>query len=308
MPDADQTENPRAVIGSNNPPISEVLAMFAVDENFSQTIADYLKEKYASFFNDATTLLGEARALPRPITSKEERAKYPPVIKRIRDLKGKFEAFHELEKAPFWRGGQACDQTFFGTIDKLMRRDKKANAGAADILGAELTDYDNRVLAEEQERRAEEARKAAAAARAAEQERLAAEAKAAELAAAAERARKPETQAVKQEAAEQAVQAVSAAKVEQTVAFQQAETAYIETLAKPADIMRDRGEDGTMSTMAQETYAEVDDYEKLNGALLWPFVSAKEKEKALRAWAKTTDYRKPMAGARVGRRNKTRVL
>lgn len=308
MPDADQSPNPRAVLGSNKPPISEVLAMFLLDENFSQTIADHLKEKYAPFFADMEKLLGEARALPRPISTPEDRAKYPPIIKRIRDLKGKFESFHGQEKEPFLRGGQGVDQTMFGAIDKLARRAKNNKPGAGDILGAELTDYDNRVLAEEQERRAEEARKAAAAARAADAARLAAEQEAAELAAAAERARKPETREVKQEAAEQAAQAVSAAKVEQTVAFQQAETAYIETLVKPADIMRDRGEDGTMSTMAQETYAEVDDYEKLDGALLWPFVGAKEKEKALRAWAKTTDFRKPMAGARVGRRNKTRVL
>lgn len=300
--------NPRAVLGGNNPPISEILSMFAVDDNFSQTIAEHLKEKYATFFKDMEKVLGEARALPRPITTTEDRAKYPPIIKRIRDLKGKFESFHGQEKEPFLRGGQGVDQTMFGAIDKLARRAKNNKAGAGDILGAELTEYDNRVLAEEQERRAEEARKAAATALAAEQERLAAEARAAELAAAAERARKPETQAVKQAAAEEAAQAVSAAKVEQTVAFQQAESAYINTLAKAADIMRDRGEDGTASTMAQVTYAEVEDVEKLDGALLWPFVSGAEKEKALRAWAKTTDFRKPMAGARVGRRNRTRVL
>lgn len=304
----DEAENPRAVAGSNNPPISEVLAMFAVDENFSETIANYLKEKYAPFFKDAATLLGEARALPRPITSKEERAKYPPLIKRFRDLKGKFDAFHELEKGPFWRGGQACDQTFFGIIDKLMRRDKKANAGAADILGAELTDYDNRVLAAEQERRRLEAVEAARVAFAAEQARLKAEQEAAELAAAAERARKPETIEAKTEVAQEAAQAASEARVEQTVAFARAEEAHIATLAKPADIMRDRGDDGTMSTMAQEKYAEIEDRTKLDLVKLAPFIPIKALETALNGWAKLTDYREAMPGAKVGRRNKTKVL
>lgn len=300
--------NPRAVFGGNNPPISEILAMFAVDENFSQTIADYLAEKYAPFFNDAAALLEEARALPAKIEDKETRAKFPPLIKRFRDLKAKFDTFHETEKAPFFRGGQACDQKFFGIIDKLARRTKANNPGASDILLARLTDYDNRVLAEEQERRRLEAQEALRKAQAAEAERLRLEQEAAERAAEAERARKPETKEAKQEVAQTAAQEAMGGRVDATVALQQAEAAHINTLAKPADIMRDRGEDGTMSTMAQETYAEVDDYEKLDGAVLWPFVGAKEKEKALRAWAKTTDFRKPMTGAKVGRRNRTRVL
>lgn len=304
----DDDTNPRAEIGGNFPPISEILSVFAADENFSKTVTDHLEKKYASFLRDAAILLEEARALPARIEDKETRAKFPPLIKRFRDLKAKFESFHELEKAPFRRGGDACDSLFFGTIDKLMRRNKNNNAGASDILGARLTDYDNRVLAEEEERRAAEAKRLADEARAAEEARLKAEREAEELQLAAERARKPEIVEEKREVAAAAEQTASAARVEATVTLARAEEAHIATLAKPADIMRDRGEDGTKSTMAQETYAEVEDSEKLDGAILWAFVLPDARAKALRAWAKQTDYRKPMPGARVGRRNRTKVL
>jgi hypothetical protein len=305
---ADEDTNPRAVLGGNNPPISEVLKMFGVDENFSKTIADHLREEYKPFIADAAKLRDEARALPDRIEDKETRDLFPSLIKRMRDIRSKFEAFHKKEKEVWLRGGQGCDQVFFGEISKLSRRNKDDNAGAADVLNARLTDYDNRVLAAEQERRRLEAQAAAKVAFEAEQVRLKAEREAAELAAAAERARKPETIEAKTEVAQEAAQVASEARVEQTVAFARAEEAHIATLAKPADIMRDRGDDGTMSTMAQEKYAEIEDRTKLDLVKLAPFIPIKALETALNGWAKLTDYRESMPGAKVGRRNRTKVL
>lgn len=304
----DTTENPRAVVGGNNPPLSVILKSFAVDENFSATIADYLKEEYAPFIADAANLLDEARALPRPIKNKEDRELWPPLVKRMRDLKGKLEAFHKKEGEPFLRGKQACDQVLFGVIDRLARRSKENKAGGADVLLAELTDYDNRILAEEKARRELEAAEAARVARAAQIKADAEAREAEERRIQAERARAPAQIEAKQEAAQEAEQAASVAQVEATVTLAKAEEAHIQTLAKSSDIMRERSDDGWMSTMAEVKYAEIEDRTKLDLAKLARFLPIKALEQALTAWARNTDYREEMPGAKVGRRNKTRVL
>ena len=59
--------------------------------------------------------------------------------------------------------------------------------------------------------------------------------------------------------------------------------------------------------MQQETYAEIEDAGKLDVSKLWMFVPFDAKQKALNAWARSTDWREPMAGARVGRRPKSQV-
>lgn len=310
MSNSETEANPRVGIGGNEPPIWATLRGFAGEENFSETVTDYLNDEYKQFDKPFDDLLDEARAIAalKVLPDKETRDKVPPLIKRIRDLAGKFNAFHTKEKEPYLRGGQAVDQKFYGKIDRLLRRVRTNKPGAADVLNAMLTDYDNAVLAAEQERRrlaaVEAARIAKAAQDKADAERIAAE----EAAAAAERARKPETKEEKLDVAQAAAQTSAAANVEATVATARAEEAHIETLAKPADLMRERGDDGTMSTMAQEKYAEITDREKLDIAKLAPFLDYAALEKALRAWARTTDYRQAMPGASVGRRNKSRVL
>ena len=302
-------QNPRAVIGANDPPLWATLRAFSREEDFGKTVTDFLNEEYKQYDTTIDDLLAEARDLARvrPIPDKQTRDRFPSVIKRIRDTAAKMTAFHKKEKEPWYRGGQAVDQKFFGWIDKLARRNRDNNPGAADVLNAMVTDYDNRVLAAEQERRRLEAEAAARVAREA-QERAAAEAREAEeRRLAAERARKPEIAETKQAAAAEAEQVASAARVEAVVTTERAQEAHIATLAKPADIMRNRGDDGTLSTMAQETYAELVDKDLVDRDALWPYIGAKEVEKALRAWAKSTDFRKEMAGAKVGRRNRTVV-
>lgn len=302
--------NPRAQIGGNDPPLWAVLRSFAAEENFSQTVTDYLNEEYKPFDEPFERLLAEAREIAalKVLPDKETRDKVPPLMKRIRDLAAKFDAFHTKEKEPYLRGGQAVDQKFYGKIDKLARRQRTNKPGAYDFLQAMLTDYDNAVLAAEQARReqvaAEERRRAqaaadeaAAAVRAAEEARLA-----------AERARKPETIEAKTVVAQTAAEEAIGARADASVAIGRAEDAHIATLAKPADIMRERLDDGTMSTMGQETYAELLDKDLVDKAALWPYIGVKEIEKALRAWAKATDYRKEMPGAKVGRKNKSKVL
>ncbi len=66
-------------------------------------------------------------------------------------------------------------------------------------------------------------------------------------------------------------------------------------------------ESGTLSTMADEPYAEILDAALLDKNTLWPFISEDAKGKALRAWAKTTGHRQQMAGASIGKRQKSVV-
>lgn len=305
----DTPDNPRAVTGGNNPP--PIWAFFrdlSKETNVSQTVTDWLNDEYKQWGPTVAGLLDEARAVQRPFPDKETRDKVPSIMKRIRDTSAKLDAFHKKEKEPFFRGGQAVDQKFFGLIDKLMRRDKKNNAGAYDILQAELTDFDNRVLAAEQAARELAAVETARVAKAAADKLAAEQAAADEARLAADRARAPAQVEAKTQVAQVAEQNASDAKVELTVANARAEEAHIMTLSKPADIMRTRLDDGTQSTMGQDKYAEVVDRTLLDFAKLAPYFAIADVQKALNGYAKATDYNAPMEGAKIGRRNKSKVL
>jgi hypothetical protein len=291
------TTNPRATIGDNLPdPID-----YAKDET------GRLQADYAETARMVDSLLDEFEEMPEVIEETSQKGSVASLIKRMRDTAKRIDGLRELEKTPHFRRGQGCDQFFNGLLDRLSRREKKNRPGAADILQQRLTDYDTKLLLAEQERRRKEAAEAARIARA----RAEAEAKAAreaeETRLAAERARLVETKAAKQAAATMAQEAASAAAIEAAVAADQAEAAYIETLARPADIMRTRGADGTLTTMARENYAEIEDATKLDMAVLWPFIALAAKERALALWARSTGHRQQMAGARIGDRPKSVV-
>ncbi len=274
--------------------------------DYAKMESDRLRLDYAEYGRSALELLKESEAITE-LKDPETKSNVVSLIKRIRDAAKRGDGFRELEKMPHFRRGQGVDQFFFGWIDRLSKRDRKNRDGEADRLQAMLNDYDTRVLAEEQERRRKIAEEEQRKARIAEQERLAAEQKAEEARLAAERARKPETTAAKQEVADVADTVASTARIEATIQADKAEDAYVQTLAKPADIMRTRGNDGTLSTMGREGYAEVVDASKLDKELLWPFISLDAKEKALRAYAKSMGHRVEMTGAAVGFRNKSIV-
>ena len=300
-----EADNPRAVVGGNFPPLARSIAAEAGD--FSLVTTAFLEEEYAKQPVIVSALLDEARALPERIEDDETKGKVASLIKRLRDHAKALDAAHSSNKTPYLRGGQAVDQYFFGLIDKLSRRDKKNKPGAADILSARLTDYDTRKLAEEQERRRKIAAEEARIAREAQMEaaRKAQEAEDARLA--AERARKPEAIEQKAAIADAHEAAAITAKVDAELATGKAEAAYIDTLQRPADIMQARGADGTLSTMATEPYAEIEDADLLDKNALWPFITVDAKEKALRAWAKVHGHAKQMAGAKIGKRPKSVV-
>ena len=189
----------------------------------------------------------------------------------------------------------------------MQKRDKKQKPGAADVLQARLDSYQERKLAAERERRRQEAEAAAKAAREAA-EKAAEERRAAEEAErAAARARKPETAAAKEQVAGQANTAAAAAEAEARLAADRAEVARVETLSKPADIVRTRSEGGAIATMGTEPYAIVEDYDLLDKSALWSFIKRDAIDAALRSWAKLYGHNKPMPGAAIGRRAKSQV-
>lgn len=276
------------------------------DIDFAKLESDRLGKDYGELNRVSEELIVEAVAITA-IEDDAAKMKVVSLIKRIRDAATRANGFRESEKMPHFRRGQGVDSFFFGIIDKLARRDKKARPGEADRLQAMLTDYDNLMLAREQERRrlaAAEAQRIADAA-AAKQRELDRQAEEARLA--AERARAPAQVEKKTEVAQVADVAASGAKIDATLLAGKAEDAYVETLAKPADIMRTRGDDGTLSTIAREGYAEIVDASKLDFAALWPFISLDAKEKALRQWAKAQGHTVMMTGASIGFRNKSVV-
>lgn len=270
-----------------------------------------LDSDYAGLARSVEEIIAEAEAIPLPIADGDGKVIVTKMIKRLRDTATRVEGIREIEKQPHLRRGNAVDN-WFGRLRTALRKDNKRDRDAiADKLQAELTNYDSRLLAAEQERRRLEAEKAAreAAAKAAAEEKARREAEEARLA--AERARKPETTIAKEEVASKAEETAAAATVEAKLAEAKAEDAYISTLARPADIMRQRSDDGVLSTMGTEKFAEITDLSALDIAKLRPFIKLEALEQALRGYASSVGYssdeRMQIAGARFGTRPKSLV-
>jgi hypothetical protein len=275
--------------------------------DYAKEEVDRLGRDYAETVRGVETLEDEFEAAPVEIADDEEKGIVASLIKRMRDADKRVEGLREIEKTPYLRRGQGVDQFFGRLAERLFKRNKRDRNGAADTLQERLTAYDTKKLREEQERRRKEAEEAARIAReeAAKAAKAAREAEEARLS--AERARKAENVAAKTVLADVAEQEAAAAQIEAAGAAEAAEAAYVETLARPADIMRNRGADGTLTTMAREFYAEIEDETKLNKEILWTFISLDAKEKALRQWARNTGHRQQMAGAKIGDRPKSVV-
>lgn len=288
--------NPRAVSGDNTDAI-----------DYAKLEVDRLRIDYAPIAETAIELEHAADQIPDEIPDGGVKETVVDLIKRGRDLVRRADVLREVEKQPHYRRGQGADQFFFGIIDRLAKRERRNRDGAMDVLQSKLTAYDTRKLLEEQARRREEALAAereATRLRAVEAERarLAEEARLA-----AERARKPETAAAKEGIAAAAETLATEAGIDASLATNRAEAAYVDTLARPADIMRTRTSAGSLSTMATEKYAEIEDATLLDKGALWPYISFAEKEKALRAWAKGTGHNQQMTGAKIGDRPKSVV-
>lgn len=293
------TPDATATIGDNNPPA-----------DWAKLTTDELSLNYASSVREVTALLEEARAFPARIEDNETFGKGKDLVVRLRKAFDTLDGHREKEKAPHETRYTATNNWFFGWMEKLKRRNKNAAAGAADIIYARVDDYNQKLLAAEEARRRQEALDARM-----EADRLLAEAENAErnrieAERAAARAIKPQHIETKTAVAEQAAGAAAVKQVEAMIANDKAEVAETYAAAKPADMVRDRSDGGTLSTMGTEKYAIVDGdegYALLDKEKLWPFIKRDEIDKALRKWAETTGHAVQMPGAKIGRRPKTRI-
>jgi chemotaxis protein histidine kinase CheA len=282
-------------IGHNRPP------------DFAATVAEQLARDYGELNRSVESLLEESLALPPQVADDDDMGLYARLIKRMRDAAARVEALRVNEKEPHMRAAQAVDSFFFALAEKLCRRTRTAKPGRADFLQARLDDYNQRKLRQEQERRRLEQEERFRQAREAEAKAREEARKAEEARLAAERARKPENVAAKDVLATEAEQAAAVAIADATVAASRAEEAHVAALAKPADMVRTRVEQGPLVTMAEEGYATVENFSMLDGAKLWPFVPTAAKEQALRSWARNTGFAQQMLGASIGKRSKTVV-
>lgn len=278
--------------------------------NYFETESERLRSEYDYLRNTVEAHLAEAKPIVK-IDDQAGKDVVTALMKTMRETWKRIEGVHEAEKAPHLERGRATDGFFFGLMEKLGRRSKTGPKGEGERLNDLLTDYDLRVLAAEQERRRKAAEEAARIARIAEEARLKAEREEAERRLAAERARLEETKAAKGKAAEEAAKAASEARVEETVAANRAEETYIETLAAPKDIMRQRSDAGVTSGMGTEKFVEITDLKALDLEALRPYLMKADLEKAVRKYADSVSFSDDesvqIAGARFGKRAKSRV-
>lgn len=298
-------DNPRAVPGDNS--AIDYAGLMLVD----------LERDYKGPKEDTAALLAEAVALvdtiPKPRVVRDERiaAKLAILFRRIADHAKALTAYHAKEKLPHKVRGETCDSFFFGQIDKLKRRDKKNQPGAADILFALYDEFNQHKLREEEAARERELARLAKiesdrVAAAQEAERLAQEA-----AEAAERARAPAQIEKKVEIAEQAAVVADSAKVDAILATDAADKAELATKASPAQMVRTRYESGVVGTMQTENFAEITDRTILDLEKLRPHIPIAALETALRAYANGLAYSSApehqIAGAKFGKRPKSRI-
>lgn len=279
--------NTRSVIGDNQAPA------------YAEHVTEQMERDYKALTDGIAELLEKARQQPARVDTDEDATAMGLVVKELRETDKRAEAYRHSEKEPHRLAGDAVDAFFFRWREKIGRRDKKGKPGAADILQARIDDFLDRKAAAEEARRQEEARLARQRAIEAEEKAAAERRRAEEARLAAERARKPETSIAKTAVAEAAEASAGQAAVEAAVAADQAQAAHVETLAKPAELARTRG-DGVILTQRREPYAIIADRSKLDKEALWPFFTDAEVEKALRGWAKVTGHTKQMDGAEIG--------
>lgn len=288
--------NPRERIGANNPP-----------SDFRMMEEERLREEYPSLAADVTALLDDARKLPAKIENDQQMADAAKLAAKIMDKADAIQADREREKKPHLDRGSAVDEYFNTQGDKLAQRNKKERPGAADVLKKRIANYNAAKIAAEQAKRDKEAADAKR-----ERDRLQKEADdkaraAAEAQAAANRARKPENVADRQQQADELASKAAEANAAVALAEDRAHGAYIETLAKPNELVGIKIEDGPKIGVTMEKYAEIVDADKLDKNKLWPFISDEAKEKALKQWAKNTGHNHQMDGAVIGERPKTNL-
>lgn len=293
--------------------------------DFAKIETERLVDEYRGLVNTLDALVAEVERVPEVINDDPTALRVGGLIKRFRDLRERFENTRVVEVEPHLRRQNAINAFFNGHRKKIQPDDKnerRTSPGKIDILQSRINAHQDRKEAAERERLAREAAEAARIAKdarekaereRAEQERLTREAEQRRIE--ADRARVPDQIEKKEAAAALASQEVGAqagaaigAQVHAEKTAEAAQEARVATLAKPADVVRTRGVTeegaGVLLTKAKEAYAYVVDATKLDAVRLFPYFTDAEIEKAVRAFAKATQHREPMAGAEIGWKTK----
>ena len=264
---------------------------------YAPEVTARLGEDYAEMVRAADLQIDQADSLPDKIENEDDLQAVSEHIVRLRDTGKRAKAAHDAEKAPYLRAGQAVDGFFNSIVERVGKIASILNerVGAFQIAKA-ARERARRQREQEEARRREEA----AQAEAAERRRQA------ELA-----ERKAETARRNTELArEKAIDAnadADAAEAEALVARDQADAAAVQAAKPAADMARSRFDTGRLATLRRVPYAEIVDPDALDSATLWPFVTDDAKAAALRAWARTTNHKQSMPGARVGFREQPDV-
>lgn len=284
--------NPRTAPGPANPQPGHNRPDFQKQET------DRLAVDFVDLGTTVTEILAKAREeVPEEITTEAELGIVNKFVVDMRDIAKRVETFRTTEKEPHLRRGDAVDQ-FFKSISLRLTK-------AMEVIGARGHAFNQKKLAAERERREAEAREAARLAREAQAKveaerraRLEAEEKAA-------RARKQANVEEHQREADRAAAAEAGAREAASAAAAAATDAASAAAVKPAEIARSRTDEGYLSTMKQIPYVELVDASKLNKDLIWPFLKEEAILAALKAYAKTTNHKRPMEGAIIEMRDGT---
>lgn len=266
-----------------------------------------LAREFADVDRAVTDLLAEARGLPENVEDEQTASAYTSVISRFKDIDDRVEALRAGEKMPWMRRADAVDSFFFRLRERLFRRKKNDKAGGGDVLKDRLHVYNKRREDEERRKREEAERVAREAENKARQDRLELERQQREAEERAARARKTENREAAEQAAREAAAAAATLRQQEDAARETRQDAQAAAQAKPGDLVRERHEGGAMNTMRQVWHVEVTDSMKLDALALWPFITDEAKEKAAKAWSKTTNYKKPMEGLLIEQRSETVV-
>lgn len=138
-----EAENPRAVVGGNNPP----------------SLTELLADRHKALFDLVEPLAARANKLPKTIATEEENFDFGKVIMDASEAFRKLEDARVAEKDPFLKAGREVDDLFRGPKDRLDKLVKGLSARADAYAHQKKLEARRRAEEEERKLRLEEERK-----------------------------------------------------------------------------------------------------------------------------------------------------
>jgi hypothetical protein len=253
-----------------NPSESEAELVAGIGHN-KPPLEEVLKDQFKSDMAEVEKLAEQANALKKSIENDDDLIPYTQVVKGTRALLKSIDDKRKKETEAY-RAAEKTTNDFFRPMTARLERIKSVLEDRATAYNAEKEERERRRLAEiaEQERKEQEALR-----------------KEAEEAVAA--GRHVEAEVIEQQAEQKAARAEGAA--------QQA------TSGSAADLTRTRTEAGTVTSVGTWTF-QIEDVTKIPLAQLRNYLELAHIEKALKAYAKANQDKKPLAGVRFFKTSK----